>query len=344
MTYRRTRECRTTLGLVTGGLVFLLMLAGGSTGRSESRLMRLPLVDAELPASAPESVPQSAPASVLESTSASAPELALPEEDFYCSKVARECCWNWQVLPDGLIYRTYMAGTKEPRMSAVWNHDNNEGWIWDISLGGRMGILRYGSSDPYRPQGWQVDIEGASQPRLDLLESLDLQAADFRFGVPLTYGRGPYEMKLAYYHISSHLGDEILLKHPDEVTRINYSRDAIVWGHSYYLVEMLRLYGEVAWAFHIDGGDQPWEFQFGMEYSPDGPTRDGAVPFVAINAHLREAVDFGGNVTVQTGWLWRGPSGRMFRLGMQYLYGKSDQYEFFRRNEDKLGLGIWIDY
>ena len=207
-----------------------------------------------------------------------------------------------------------------------------------------MGILRYGSSDPYRPQGWQVDIEGASQPRLDLLESLDLQAADFRFGVPLTYGRGPYEMKLAYYHISSHLGDEIMLKHPDEVTRINYSRDAIVWGHSYYLVEMLRLYGEVAWAFHIDGGDQPWEFQFGMEYSPDGPTRDGAVPFVAINAHLREAVDFGGNVTVQTGWLWRGPSGRMFRLGMQYLYGKSDQYEFFRRNEDKLGLGIWIDY
>ena len=68
------------------------------------------------------------------------------------------------------------------------------------------------------------------------------------------------------------------------------------------------------------------------------------MPFFAVNAHLRQEVAFGGNLTVQTGYLWRGATGHLFRLGLQYFTGKSDQFEFFDQYEDKLGLGIWYDY
>ncbi len=68
------------------------------------------------------------------------------------------------------------------------------------------------------------------------------------------------------------------------------------------------------------------------------------MPFLAVNGHLREEVDFGGNLSLQAGWLWRGISGHVFRMGMLYFNGKSDQFEFFNRDEEKIGLGLWYDY
>jgi hypothetical protein len=251
--------------------------------------------------------------------------------------------WCYRVLPDGLIYRSYLAGARESRMGCSWVNEEKTGWVWDIALGGRVGIARWGTRDPVRPEGWQIDIEGAGLPRLDLQHQRELVAADFRFGIPITYGRGRYQMKAGYYHLSSHLGDEFMVQHPT-VSRINYSRDVLIWGHSFYLTEDLRVYGEVGWASWADGGSEPWEFQFGVDYSPARPSGWRGAPFFAFNAHLREEVDFGGNLVVQTGWQWRGETGNLFRAGMQYFNGMSEQYQFFDEHEQKLGMGVWYDF
>ena len=251
--------------------------------------------------------------------------------------------WTWQTLPDGLIYHSYLAGPKEPRFASQWVHDPHEGWLWDVALGGRVGLFRYGTEDAFHPEGWQLDMEGAAFPRLDCDESLDLMSCDYRFGIPLTYGTGPYQVKFAAYHLSSHLGDEWMLKHPD-VERINYSRNALVWGNSYYCTPNLRAYGEVGWAFYADGGARPWEFQVGLDYSPAEPTGRRPVPFFALNGYLREDVNFGGSFAAQTGYQWRGETNHLFRAGMEYYVGKSDQLEFFRQNENKIGLALWYDF
>lgn len=259
------------------------------------------------------------------------------------SDVVADEPWTLQVLPSGLIYRSYLAGVKEPRFASQWVHEKDTGWIWDIALGGRVGLFRYGTQDALLPDGWQLDMEGAGLPRLDMVNQCDLMAADFRFGVPLTYGRGPFRTKFGYYHLSSHLGDEYMVKHPS-AQRINYSRDCLVWGNSYYATTDLRLYAEAAWAFQADGGAEPWEFQFGVDYSPMRPSHLRGDPFLALNTHLREDVNFGGNLVVQTGWQWRGETGHLFRVGMHYFAGKSDQFEFFNQYEKKLGFGLWYDY
>jgi hypothetical protein len=247
------------------------------------------------------------------------------------------------VLPDGLIYRSYLAGFKEPRLHSLWAYEEDVGEVWDIALGGRVGIVRYGNHEDAMPDGWQLDLEGAAFPRLDLDEDRDLVSADFRAGVPLTYGEGPWRSKLAYYHLSSHLGDEFLLKNPT-VTRYNYSRDVIVLGQSYYLTPDWRTYGEAGWAFYSDVGGE-WEFQFGLDYSPIADWGFRGSPFAAINGHLREELSFGGNVVVQLGWQWRqAASGHLFRVGLEYFNGKSDQFEFFNRYENKVGLAVWYDY
>src|SRR5205085_3939663 len=140
--------------------------------------------------------------------------------------------WNFHWLPGNLIYPACLAGAKESRFASFWAHDQDEGGIWDIALGGRAGIARFGTRD-CRPDGWQLDMEGAAFPRLDLDHRDDVMATDFRFGMPLTYGDGPLRVKLAFYHLSSHVGDEYLLRNPT-FNRINYSRNALVWGNSYY--------------------------------------------------------------------------------------------------------------
>jgi hypothetical protein len=251
--------------------------------------------------------------------------------------------WTWKVLPEGLLYRSYLAGVKEPRISGTVAYESDIGWILDVTLGGRAGLVRYGTSGTHRPEGWQVDIEGAAFPRMNLEADWDMDAADFRFGVPLTYAAGPFQTKFAYYHLSSHLGDELILRVPD-AERVNYSRDALVLGVSYFIDPSWRVYAESGWSFATGERTEPWEFQFGVEFSPPCRGCFQGAPFLAINGHLREEVDFGGVLVVQTGWQWRGRSGHRLRTGLHYLNGKSNQFEFQDDREQQVGLGAWLDY
>jgi len=250
---------------------------------------------------------------------------------------------SWQILPEGLIYHSYLAGANEPRMASQWFNEKDEGWLVDNSIGGRIGLLRNGTKGPAMVQGFQVDFEAAAFLRQDLDKELDVVSTDFRAGVPFTFGIGRYQTKIAYYHLSSHLGDEFL--EDNDVTRINFARDVIVWGHSYYLTDDVRIYGEAGWAFYSDGGSDPWEFQFGLDYSPACAIGPRGAPFFALNAHLREEVDFGGNFVAQAGWQWRRRvGGPIFRAGAHYYNGKSPQFSFFNNYEHQLGLGIWYDF
>lgn len=241
------------------------------------------------------------------------------------------------------MYTSYLAGVKEPRIAWQWVGERTQGELWDVALGGRVGILRWGTSDPLHPEGCQVDIEGAAFPRLDAAGEMDLVSCDYRFGIPVTHARGPHHFKTGYYHISSHLGDEWLLRYPG-TRRINYVRDSLVLAYSYYWTEALRFYAETAYAFKPGEGTEPWEFQFGVDYSPAQPTGARPVPFMAINGHLRQEVDFGGNVTVESGWQWRGVTGHLLRMGMLCYVGMSDQFEFYDQYESKVGFGIWYDF
>ncbi len=262
----------------------------------------------------------------------------------FAGQAIRATGWAWDILPDGLIYRSYLAGGKEPRIAGQWVFERDQGWLWDVTLGARVGILRWGTCGPCKPDGWQLDIEGAAFPRLELEDDLDLISSDFRFGIPLTFGMGPWATKVAYYHLSSHLGDELIENTPG-IVRINYSRDVMVLGGSYYLWDWLRFYGEAGYGIRADEGSDPWEIQFGCDAAPAWPTGWRGAPFAAVNGHLREEVDFGGTFAVQAGWAWRGAgAGRLLRAGGVYTNGKSLQFEFVDEHEEQIGVALWYDF
>lgn len=253
--------------------------------------------------------------------------------------------WFPQVLPLGIIYHSYWAGIHEPRLGVQLSSVSGDGSFWDPTLGARVGIFRYGNADPLHPLGWQLDVEGAAMARLTLDDMRDLETVDFRGGVPLTYGVDNWQFKLGYYHLSSHLGDEYAINNPGSLNnRVNYVRDSIMLGVSHYPVEYLRLYAEVAYAFNATDGAEPWEFQFGTEVSQSGITGFRGSPFFALNVHLREEHNFGGDFTAEAGWLWRNQIGQVMRVGAFYFNGKSSQYQFYNDSQQQIGVGIWYDF
>ena len=263
-----------------------------------------------------------------------------PQIDEACDVGCAACADELQWLPEGLRYKAYIAGEKEPRFSSAWFEDDVFGTIWEAGLGGRLGILRRGSCGSIRPEGWQIDMQGGVLPRLQANEQ-DLIAVDYRFGLVNTWRQGPIGIKLAYDHLSSHLGDEFLLANPGVVRR-NFARDAVVLGAAFDTHPSIRVYGEIGVALSYAGGSEPVEFQYGVEYSPTCP---GGAPFLAVNAHLRQEFDFAGSFNILGGWQCRSEhSDRVFRVGGQYYNGKSLQHSFFDKNEELTGFGMWMDF
>ena len=278
--------------------------------------------------------------------------------------------WSWQMFPDGIIYPNYLAAVQN-RLACVWNYDPNIKWNWDITLGGRAPLVRYGNQSALFPEGWQLDMEGSVHLRLNLLDQMDMEANDFRAGFPLSYGTKIWQFRTGYYHVSTHIGDERLLRYygsqsdplnmgdpyyrgkdtyksnyDQRVHRLNYYREAWLLSYAYRPTPNTRVYAEVDYAFMRGELTKPWHFQFGKEYSPIYPARGGwGTPFAAVNVRLMEEHNFDGNVTVQLGWQWRGSRNQVFRIGAQYFNGVSEQYSFLiHRRERKVGIGIWHDF
>jgi hypothetical protein len=252
--------------------------------------------------------------------------------------------WRHEFLPGGpTLYPFYLADVKASRLAVVFVDAQEDSTLLDGDLGGRFGVYRYSDGDLIFPRGVQVDVEGSAQLRLDMEEERDVRSVDFRAGVPIGISFGRYQVRTGYYHLSSHLGDEFVYKNPD-FERQAFSRDALILGNAYWLSPDLRIYAEAAWAFY-EAVSQQWEFLFGLDYAPRAPTGVHGAPFFAINGHLREELNYGGNLVVQIGWAWRSNAQRsLLRTGFHYLNGNSPQLSFFNFHEAQVGYGIWYDF
>lgn len=282
------------------------------------------------------------PESTIEDRAQSRPPMS-PDRVF-SQDCGRSLCW--QLLPNGLLYKTYLAGEKEPRMQFVRVYDRVSKQSYDDAvLGGRLGILRHGTKGAIDPQGFQLDLEGAVFARVMPEEdSTPLAGSDYRAGLYGTWRNDRLSYRFGYYHISSHVGDEYQIANPGFV-RANYVRDSALAGLAYETTLTSRIYGEMGYAVGHEGGAEPLEFQYGAEYTPVARTVATGAPFVAVNRHLREDFDFAGSWNIAAGWGWMGPqTGRRLRLGVNYYRGPSLQWVFLDQREELVGGGVWIDF
>lgn len=278
--------------------------------------------------------------------SATPAEAALVNQALNDARYQARTVEGFQVLPAGLLYRSYLAGEKEPRFNSVFFRDTERRRrVWESALGGRVGLLRQGTYGAVDPQGFQLDLEGAALSRVLPDEpSHMLEAVDFRVGMVGTWRHDQTAIKLGYYHISSHLGDEFIKANPT-FPRVNYVRDAAIFGLMRDLSDDWQIYGEMGYAVGAQGGAKPLEFQVGTQYASGIEWGIRGSPFFGINSYVREDFGFRRSMNLVAGWQWLGTDTRhRFRAGMQYFNGPSMQYSFPDRYDKLLGGGIWLDF
>ena len=111
------------------------------------------------------------------------------------------------------------------------------------------------------------------------------------------------------------------------------------------LVGIPVVYGDAGYAFHRDGGVEPWAFNVGAECSELGPTDLRGAPFFAVNGHIREDYGWCCSVNAQAGWQWRGYGpGHLLRLGVNYFNGITEEYALGNVFEELVGIAAWYDY
>ena len=152
-------------------------------------------------------------------------------------------------FPDDQIFCPTIADPKEPRSfvsllrGTFRSLDDPSGkgtTIASVGLGDAFGLIRWGGPEPN--EGVQIDVVGSIFAQFDLgAPSNDLINADYLIGLPLTFRRDGFSMRLKLYHQSSHLGDEYLLR-GDDVQRENLSFESIELLASQE-IGALRIYG-----------------------------------------------------------------------------------------------------
>ena len=253
---------------------------------------------------------------------------------------------EWQILPQGVLFRSFVAGVHQPRMAAEVVTDRKQGGLFDNTLGGRIALFRHGGGPD--EDGFEVQVAAAAFTRLSFDREMDVESADYVAAVPLVWRRGDTAFRIGYDHLSAHAGDELMIRRPDFLPgfeRRNYVRDSIEAAVAQRVLEDFLVYGSANYAFARDGGAGPWHFQFGAEYQPFVPPGWHGAPVVAVNTLLRQEFDYQGTLGVVAGWQWRGlTTTQLLRLGLSFYTGKSRQFEYYDLYETLTGVGLWYDF
>ena len=254
---------------------------------------------------------------------------------------------RFRFLPNTLLWEPPLAVKRDPRMQFTFSSlpDYKSSFTLDTSIGGTVGLFRYdfiGSDTAV-----QLDIFGLVITRL---ATDDLLADDYRFGLPVTWQRGPWSAKIGYEHTSSHIGD----KHLQALGLVARStaKDELVFGLSRILYDRLRLYGHLGYAFGFQVPDvEPTvghraRADIGFEWYDRAPTGFRGTPFVAGNLEWRGDQDANANITLQAGWLWKNPFQRFgtARVFAEYYRGRSPYGQFIQDRESFYSVGFGFDF
>lgn len=209
----------------------------------------------------------------------------------------------------------------------------------DISLGDDFAVYRW--LDVMYGGDLQIGIESGIwsvfniNPHPNPDGGTELVNTDFYFGIPLTYARGKWSFRLRGYHISSHLGDEYMVNHPD-VVRLNPSNEYVDLTVSYQLNDALRLYVFPGAIVHSDPTFrwQPMYIQYGTEVRFLGTKfykqKLHGTMFIAMHWRNFQQLDWNFDGTYLIGYEFSKLQGigRKFRFYTEYHHGYSLEGQF----------------
>lgn len=257
--------------------------------------------------------------------------------------------YNWHLYPEGKSYPRYIADPRHPQNGLMPVHyykseipDGGKN-RFNLNAGGRFGLLGI-SPKSSECSGLELSIECGLLAQFNTDDHLDNIGWDGLYGLLLAWQcSSKLAFKFATQHDSSHIGDEYI--EATGTRRIEYTREELAYGVSYFPKDFFRLYFEIGRAYKYKQFMAPYRFQAGFEAT--GPLtliKKSSGWYFATDIVSWEENDWSCSTTIQTGIRSQVPyTGRQYRMGVQFYNGRSHIGEFFEYNERYLSLGIWVD-
>lgn len=157
-----------------------------------------------------------------------------------------DSCRGVWMPEDPPLFRPFMADPRQVCYSVGWRFDDDAlvQNVIPISYGDTFAVYRWCDVWPWHGM-LQIDLEGALWAVFDpCYESAPLMNADYYVGVPITYAIDGWQFRLRGYHISSHIGDEFLLNHPN-FDRRNPSAEYLDFFISHDLTDEIRVFAGI---------------------------------------------------------------------------------------------------
>ncbi len=179
--------------------------------------------------------------------------------------------------------------------------------------------------------------------------SCELMNTDYLLGIPLTYAVDQWSFRLKLYHISSHLGDEFLVDHPNFVhERVNPSYEALELINSYQLDTTWRFYGGPGIILHSDEtfSMKTFYLKYGTEARPWGKKfcymRLFGTPFFAVEVENWQVRHWNFDLFVKVGYEFSKMQGigRKVRFFAEYHHGYSYEGQFFKERTQYGQFGL----
>ena len=251
------------------------------------------------------------------------------------------------LFPSHTLYPQYIADPSDTVFSSQYNYyadsdipASGQRRV-DLKLGGVFPVYaRY--TDPEQKTGWQFNLEAGFHGLFDSESALNNLGWNGVYALMFELRRSAnVAHRFGFHHISGHIGDEYLVQ--TGRTRINYTRQDILYGVSWQLQPKFDTYLELGWAYHMGNiaVQEPWRLQLGTQHEWKGNLVEGFNHYFAVHVSSYEENDWSANTSIQLGLLTP-ERDTQWRFGIEFYDGRSQMVEFFREHERYFGLAFWI--
>jgi len=257
-------------------------------------------------------------------------------------------------LAHGHLFDPLLADPRWPHFYATFDtYEDAEGsrpnskpieQVGSAGFGETLSMVQQTLGNGFR---WEVGLQAGVFAIFDLdSESFDLINADYSLGLYAAFRYRDVSLLTRFYHQSSHLGDEYVLR--EELTgeqRVNLSYEQLDAVLSWELPVGLRVYGGGGYLVDTDPeGLAPGVAQYGIEWRAPFTWggNSGLRPVFAADFQQREENDWDTDNSIRAGVQFEDPGRFSQRLALmlEYYDGRSPNGQFYTDRVEFVGLGL----
>ena len=251
-------------------------------------------------------------------------------------------------LPPRHLFRSLIADPRWPNFSASYRHYIETPDLKDavaVSFGETLPIFRYHLDA-------RNEFEFGLQPGVFSIfdlnsDSFDLINTDFFLALFAAYRHDSFSALVRFFHQSSHLGDELLLRQT-RPNRLNLSYEGIDAKLSYDLPWGFRVYAGGGYLIDVNPPNIGQGFtQVGAEFrSPRAFVRDWLRPIAGVDFQFREENRWATDFSLRAGFELDSVSvlNRSLQLMFEYYNGHSFEGQFFSQPVEYVGVGARFNF